>query len=269
MDFESISSSTCESSGIDSSAEELKLLEKLRIGCQYLDDQEKSLKQQIYRYQDEMANLRSRGSSGSPKSVSTMMSMPSGSDASSDMSTDALLQRIDHNMVPPYESETFVYEPVVKYIERPASRKQSKTDFHREFVEDLERFGRVKCTEADKIIKYLKTGKKYNIEANFTSSEASDLFRKMSGEITRLSAEKTEIEAKLEHVLSLVKKYTDDHKRKRHKEKHLHSQMQQSQQECHEIYQFIGDLFPQFSNGQVVCRENAKSILLSVAKCLK
>ena len=131
----------------------------------------------------------------------------------------------------------------------------------------------MKCTEADRILKYLKTGKKYRIEATFNSSEASDLFRKMSSEITRLSSEKAETEAKLEHVLSLVKRYTEEHKKKKSANKSekdlLLSRLRESERESREIYQFISDLFPQFSNGQTVSRQNAKSVLVAVAKCLK
>lgn len=259
MDFES---STYDSSGIDSSAEELKLLERLRAGYQHMDEQEKSLKQQIYRYQDEVAQLRSHVPSGSTH-IQDQSSISDINSVSSEVSTDALLQKIDHNIVPVYESGTSLCDHVIR------SKKPTRTDFHREFVADLERFSKVKCTEADRILKYLKTGKKYRIEATFNSSEASDLFRKMSSEITRLSSEKAETEAKLDHVLSLVKRYTEEHKKKKSEKELLLSRLREAEQETRDIYQFISDLFPQFSNGQTVSRENAKSVLVAVAKCLK
>ena len=95
----------------------------------------------------------------------------------------------------------------------------------------------------------------------------------MSQEITRLSSEKSATEAKLEHVVSVVKRYSDDRRKKKRASKSdedlLSSRLRESERECREIYQFIQDLFPEFSNGQPVSRENAKSILVSVAKCLK
>jgi hypothetical protein len=132
----------------------------------------------------------------------------------------------------------------------------------------------VRCTEADQILAYLKTGKQYKIEARLDLAESNELFAKMSEEISELKIAKRNLEEELERVCRLTENYAKEHERRKVKRSQELAKLAanaKSAQDSHiQLCQFIVQLFPQFVHGgELTGPDQARRILLAVAQRLR
>lgn len=234
-------------SDVDSSAEELQLLQKLRSDVRGSYEGELTMRQQLSRYEAEISMLKQQlsdrtSTSSAEEPVSSLLKNFSDSD-------NLRPSRIQ-------KAEPFSVWPI----------KQNR----KAFIEEMEQFSSCKCQEADRIIQSLKAGDKSHAKARFHDRDSTLLFKKMSHEIQKLSAEKEQVEAKLKDVLTQVSRFKKDQiarqERRRAETAKISQNMLRIERERDSMYQFIADLFPQFTSGEKLTEDSVKQILISVSQ---
>lgn len=238
-------------SDVDSSAEELQLLQKLRSDVRGSYEGELTMRQQLSKYEAEISMLKQQLSD---RTSTSSAEEPQGTSVSS------LLKNFsDSDNLHPSRSqkaEPFSVWPI----------KQNR----KAFIEEMEQFSSCKCQEADRIIQSLKASDKSHATARFRDRDSTLLFKKMSREIEKLSAEKEQVEAKLRDVLTQLSRFKKDQlarqERRRAETAKISENMIKIERERDSMYQFIADLFPQFTSGEKLTEDSVKQILISVSK---
>jgi hypothetical protein len=198
------------SSDTDSDSQEMQLLARLRDRTRAAYQSEVSLKEKLSQYKNKVKTLKNQLSeSGAPSSTSSRASQssaPSSTTSQRRLSVRSATPR-SPSICPPSECAP----------RESSIRSETKTESHRRYVRDLENYAKVRCSEADQILSYLRSGKPYTIEACFSSSESNELFTKMSQEIAELTAANRTLQAQLDEVCRLAETYSRDHARRKTK----------------------------------------------------
>ena len=234
------------SSDIDSSAEELQLLKKLRLEVQDSYEGELTMRDQLTKYRAEITELK--------KQLSDKTSTYSSEEH--EMSTASLVRNLGGS------------EPSSLGVKGFRIRTRPVKQSHKEYIEELEQFAGSKFWEAEKIIRTLKAGESSLTD---TTLESGSTLKRMAQERARLVAEKEMAEAKLQNVLDQVNRFKKQHQARQEKRRvetlKLMQSMKQLEAERNEIYQLIANLFPQFASPvDKLTATHIKQILLSVSK---
>ena len=236
------------SSDIDSSAEELQLLKKLRLEVQDSYEGELTMRDQLSKYRAEITELK--------KQLSDKTSTYSSEER--EMSTASLVRNTGGSETSSVGAKGFRVQRRVKQT-------------HKEYIAELEQFADSKFWEAEKIIRTLKAGESSLTSTTMVDPESGFVPKRMARERDRLVAEKEMAEAKLRSILHQVNKFKKQHQARQEKRRmetfKLIENMKQLEAERNEIYQLIAKLFPQFASPvDKLTATHIKQILLSVSQ---
>jgi hypothetical protein len=247
---ESSNSDSYHSDETDSDSHELQLLAQLRDRTRSAYESEMTLKEKVARYKNKVKDLKNQ--------LSESHTSPQSSESSS---------RTSNSSPPSTSHKSFSSKSSTRSnSSSPSPISDSvppKTETHRQYVKELEQYAKVRCSDADQIISYLRTGKRYAIQACFSSSESNELFTKMSEEISNLTITNRRLEHQLQKVCLLAETYSRDHARRQ-------SKRSKPIEDSHrQLCEFICQLFPQYSTpGEAPNTDHCRRILLSVSKNL-
>jgi predicted component of type VI protein secretion system len=144
---------------------------------------------------------------------------------------------------------------------------RTPTDAHRRYVDELEQYAKVCCSDDDPILNYLRTGRRYAIQASFSTTESNELFTKISQEFSDLNEANRDLKSQLEHLCSLTDTYAAEHERRKSKRSALVERATTADDSLRDLCELIARMFPHaVEPGKSANIEQALRILLSVSQ---
>jgi hypothetical protein len=192
------------------------------------------------------------------------------SDGNGDQSTDSLVRKLGSSeYADRTESSSSPALDALSCMQQaraaPIYSAAKKTDAHEKFVRDFERHTTNRCWEADQILGYLRAGKPYRLSVTFDTQSSSDLFDKMSKDISRLSQEKATMESQVQKLCSLIDRYAKDHERRKQQRIHETETIRKLEQEKLDLCLFVHQLFARFVKpGEPVTMDNIRELLVTL-----